>query len=80
MQSLEIAHFSDCIEHGQDGLLELTDALMTCKDTLRVVDISLNNWNKNQDAVQGVQDMIIACSLVQQLDISSLGLGKPECA
>ena len=59
MQSLETAYFSNCIEYGQDGLLELTEALTTCKDTLKKVDISHNNWNKNQGALLGVQNLII---------------------
>ena len=51
MKSLEIVHLSNCIEEGQDGLAELVDALLTNKDTLKYVDISKNNWNKNPAAI-----------------------------
>ena len=40
MQSLEIVHYKNCIEQGQDGIVELIDTLLTNAGTLRHVDIS----------------------------------------
>ena len=59
MKSLEIVHLSNCIEEGQDGLAELVDALLTNKDTLKYVDISKNNWNKNPAAIKSLLSLII---------------------
>ena len=79
MKSLETVHFSNCIDQGKDGLTELIEALITNRDTLRYVDISGNDWNKNVVAAESVQDFIIKGIEIQHLNISNIGLEKQEC-
>ena len=76
MKSLETVHFSNCIDQGKDGLTELIEALITNRDTLRYVDISGNDWNKNVVAAESVQELIIKGIEIQHLNISNLGLEK----
>ena len=76
MKSLETVHFSNCIDQGKDGLSELIEALIKNRDTLRYVDISGNDWNKNVVAAESVQDFIIKGIEIQHLNISNIGLEK----
>ena len=62
MQSLEIVHFSNCIEEGNDGMVELLDTLLTNASTLKHVDISRNILNKKPAALDNLLDLIIKCN------------------
>ena len=52
MKSLEVLNFSNCIDERKDGLSELLDTVVTNSKTLRKLDISGNNYNKNAKAVE----------------------------